>query len=289
MVVSCISFRGVSVNEFTHTHGSRKTASGLGRSFSRWQETETGVSFNYAENTSSPNVSGRTTDKRGNSCATQRMLQEQDRQISAEEAASAEPPAWKEVYALMRCPGSCELGPHCWQDPYGKKHYKLYPDQLESLVKYVQSGRILQPHEDVPGMIRERLYRAEGQRLDRPRANNRSTAETSCPPITIINVLPTQALQAPGLSTSAPPEEITASSVDFPAIHISGLLDVAVREYSSWQQSCLGDGAFKADPPMRTYPVLKDSLFNCRYSSIDVFFAHSKDGHRPHRSFRLHK
>ena len=164
------------------------------------------ISFNYMENASSLNVSGRTTNKRGTSSATQRMLQDRDRQIYAEQAASGEPPAWKEVYALMRCPGSCELGPHCWQDPYGKKHYKLYRDQLESLVKYVQSGGALQSHEDVPGMIREQIYRAERQRLDRPRANNRSTAEASCPPITITNVLPTQAPQAAGLSTSAPPE-----------------------------------------------------------------------------------
>jgi hypothetical protein len=57
------------------------------------------------------------------------MLQERDRQSFAEEAAPGEPPAWKAVYALMRCfPGSCELGPHCWQDPYGKKHYKLNND-----------------------------------------------------------------------------------------------------------------------------------------------------------------
>lgn len=129
------------------------------------------ISFNYMENSSSSNGSGRTTDKRGTSSATQRMLQERDRQIYAEEAASGEPPAWKEVYALMRCPGSCELGPHCWQDPYGKKHYKLYRDQLESLVEYVQSGVVLQSHEDVPSMIREQIYRAERQRLDIPRAN----------------------------------------------------------------------------------------------------------------------
>lgn len=78
----------------------------------------------------------------------------------------------------MCCPGSCELGPHCWQDPYTKKLYKLYRDQLESLVKYVQSGGILQSHEDMPGIIRGQIYGAERQRLDRPRANNRSTAET---------------------------------------------------------------------------------------------------------------
>jgi hypothetical protein len=70
------------------------------------------------------------------------MLQERDQQVCAEEEDSGEPPARKTVYALMRCPGSCELGPHCWQDPYGKKHYKLYRDQLESLVKYMQTVEI---------------------------------------------------------------------------------------------------------------------------------------------------
>jgi hypothetical protein len=137
------------------------------------------------------------------------------------------------VYALMRCPGSCDLGPHCWQDPYGKKHYKLYRDQLESLVKYVQSGGVLQSHEDVPGMIREQIYRAERQRLDIPRPHSRLIAESSCSPITITNVLLAQARQA-AESTALPfLENKTAAPVDIPDLYILGLLDVAVREYSS--------------------------------------------------------
>jgi hypothetical protein len=102
------------------------------------------------------------------------MPYDRDQQVRAEEEASGEPSAWKAVYSMMRCPGSCELGPHCWQDPYGEKHYKLYRDQLESLVKYVQSGGSLQSHEDVPGMIRERIDRAERQPLERPRPRNRT-------------------------------------------------------------------------------------------------------------------
>ena len=68
------------------------------------------------------------------------MLQNLEREINAEEELTVEPAAWKHAYAIIRCPGSCELGPHCWQDPYGKKHYKLYRDELLSLVRYVQSG-----------------------------------------------------------------------------------------------------------------------------------------------------
>ena len=93
----------------------------------------------------------------------------------------------------------------------------------------MQSGGILQPHEDVPGMIREQLYRAERQRLDRPRPNNRSAAEASCPPITT-NMLPTQPPQAPGSSTHALLERTIASAVDVPTIHILGLLEVAVAQ-----------------------------------------------------------
>lgn len=218
------------------------------------------ISFNYIESPQSSTISRRTTDKRGTSSATQRMLQERDQQVCAEEEVSGEPPAWKAVYTLMRCPGSCELGPHCWQDPYGKKHYKLYRDQLESLVKYVQGGGLLQSHEDVPGMIREQIYRAERQRLDRPRAHNRTTPETSCPPITITNVLPSQTSQATRSSASSPPDNITASSPDVPDLHISGLLDIAVREYSTWQQSRLSDEALKAEVRKACDVALDDGL-----------------------------
>ncbi|KAJ5355121.1 uncharacterized protein N7496_012333 [Penicillium cataractarum] len=87
--------------------------------------------------------------------------------------------------------------------------------------------------------------------------------------ITITNVLPTQALQAPGLSSSAPLEETIASSVDFPAIHILGLLDVAVREYSSWQQSGLGDEALKAEVRKACDVALDDGL---DLAQIDLYY-----------------
>ncbi|CAG8428374.1 unnamed protein product [Penicillium salamii] len=218
------------------------------------------ISFNYTENTVGSTANRKTTDKRGASSATQRMLQERDQQIGAEEEISGEPPAWKMVYALMRCPGSCDSGPHCWQDPYGKKHYKLYRDQLESLVKYVQCGGLLQSHEDVPGMIREQIYRAERQRLDRPRSNNRPNAESSCPPITITNVLPAQAPQTAESPALPSPENGTASFVHMPELHVSGFLDVAVREYSTWQQSRLGDEELKAEVKRACDVALDDGL-----------------------------
>jgi hypothetical protein len=54
------------------------------------------------------------------------MLVERDAQLRAEEDSVGVSPAWTDVYNLMRCPGPpCRLGPHCWRDPDGKKHYKL--------------------------------------------------------------------------------------------------------------------------------------------------------------------
>lgn len=59
----------------------------------------------------------------------------------------------------MRCPGPpCHLGPHCWIDYAGKKHYKLRTHHLESLIKHVQQGGDLETHDDVPEEIREQLY-----------------------------------------------------------------------------------------------------------------------------------
>ncbi|CAG7997399.1 unnamed protein product [Penicillium salamii] len=43
------------------------------------------------------------------------------------------------VYNLMRCPSpSCHLGPHCWQDPHGKKHYQLRTHHSKRLVASVK-------------------------------------------------------------------------------------------------------------------------------------------------------
>ncbi|KAL3470097.1 hypothetical protein BJX99DRAFT_251466 [Aspergillus californicus] len=99
------------------------------------------------------------------------MLQELDQEVNSKKELTREPAAWRHVYAIMHCPGSCGLGPHCWQDPYGKKHYKLYRDEILSLVSYVKSGKRLESHKDVPGMIREQIYRAERRRLEGQKAN----------------------------------------------------------------------------------------------------------------------
>ncbi|KAF4625132.1 hypothetical protein G7Y89_g13039 [Cudoniella acicularis] len=90
------------------------------------------------------------------------MLAEGAAQLDAEQAFSGHPSIWWEVYNLMRCTDPpCNLGPHCWRDPVGKKHYKLKSHHLRSLIMHVQDGLTLKTHDDIPEEIREQLYAEE--------------------------------------------------------------------------------------------------------------------------------
>jgi hypothetical protein len=96
------------------------------------------VLFNYVEIGQPALVASKRGGKRGYSSCTQQMLTERDFQVDAEEGTSSQPSIWQDVYNLMRCPGPpCNLGPYCWRDPYGKKHYKLRTHQLKALIRHV--------------------------------------------------------------------------------------------------------------------------------------------------------
>jgi hypothetical protein len=56
------------------------------------------------------------------------------------------------------------------------------------------------------------------------------------------------------------PDNTTTSSTGPPDLHISGLLDVAVREYSTWQQSRLREEALKAEVKKACEIALDDGL-----------------------------
>ena len=107
----------------------------------------------------------------------QTMLADRAAQLDTEQEATRNPSIWREVYALMRCPGSpCNLGPHCWRDPFGKKHYKLGTHHLKALINFVEQGHVLRSHDDVPEDIREQLFAEERQRLERqPKVTSIST------------------------------------------------------------------------------------------------------------------
>lgn len=127
-------------------------------------------------------------------------------------------PIWREIYTMMRCPGApCGLGPHCWRDPYGKKHYKLRTPHLKALIEYVKQGNVIKSHEDVPAHIQEQLLAEERQRLDRQPKSTSSTP-TPYPPITITNVMP-QSYQSPSANSTeaTPPATVLPAAVPLSA------------------------------------------------------------------------
>lgn len=159
--------------------------------FCRGKRLTLSVSFNYVEDCTSP-PTGRKGEKRGKSSVTKRMLDDRDAQLDAEENACGQQAIWRHVYDLMKCDSAaCHLGPYCWLDPVGKKHYQLRTQTLRRLVTYAEKGGILVTHKDVPDEIREELYMEEQQRLEKEKrkGGNVPGAGTPYPPINI-NVLP---------------------------------------------------------------------------------------------------
>lgn len=216
------------------------------------------MSFNYTEGNYAPRSCPRGADKRGTSSATQLMLFERQADINTHGQATGKPPIWDHVYSLMRCSsGACELGPHCWRDPISKKHIKLTVQNLRALVSYAEEGGVLKTHDDVPESIREKLYIQEQQRLERQKGGTQST--NGYPPINITNVLPAQSsLSVPTTPTPMPTTGLGIAPPDF--LEIPGLRDLAVAEYSDWQQSQVNDEKLKAEFRKARDTALEDGL-----------------------------
>ncbi|KAI2791663.1 hypothetical protein POX_c04529 [Penicillium oxalicum] len=187
-------------------------------------------------------------EKRGKSSVTTRMLDDRDAQLDAEENSCGQQSIWRRVYNLMKCASaSCHLGPYCWLDPMGKKHYQLRTHHLRRLVTYVEKGGVLETHRDVPDDIREELYMEEQQRLEKKKrkGGNILAAEAPYPPINI-NVLPSQSHPS-GKDITAPKVALETTSLkDIGPLHMPGFRDVAVKEYGEWLASSVEDDNLKA-------------------------------------------
>ena len=202
------------------------------------------LSFNYLETGQQLAASSRKGDKQSSTSATQQMLGERAMQIDAEEESSGQPSIWRDVYNLMRCPGPpCHLGPHCWRDPIGKRHYKLKTHQLKSLIRHVEQGGQLRTHDDVPEDIREQIYAEDQQRLERHKKIT-NIPPSNLPPINITNVLPESSHRA-FMSTSSMADQPSEPPPITP-LTVPGLRDAALKEYCDWQQSQVGDLEWKA-------------------------------------------
>jgi hypothetical protein len=216
------------------------------------------LSFNYLDASSQPASTANRGNERGSS-ATQRMLAERASQLQEEQEKSGSPSIWQEVYALMRCPGPpCNLGPHCWRDPFGKKHYKVQTHHLKALVELVHQGHVLKSHDDVPEDIRELLYAEEHQRQERH--STTSIPAPSLPPITITNVLPSQANESPTQSIADGSVTAGKHPQESARLEIPGPRDAAVIAYSEWQQSNVVDEALKEEFRKACNATLEDGL-----------------------------
>ncbi|EED22758.1 conserved hypothetical protein [Talaromyces stipitatus ATCC 10500] len=173
-------------------------------------------------------------DKRNSSSTTKRMLNEREDRMDAEDFAG-QPSVWRNVYKTMRCPGPpCHHeGQYCWQDPIGKKHYRLRTHHLKTLIKYIEQGGIIETHDDIPDSVRDQLYAEEQQRAEKQqRSSGLSTSAAVLPPINI-NVLLT-----PQHSVSTANDmEVTLRSTPTEVIDIPGPLEAALEEYTEWQLS----------------------------------------------------
>jgi hypothetical protein len=176
------------------------------------------------------------------------MLSERALQLDAEETSTGQPSIWRYVYDLMRCPGPpCHLGPYCWRDDVGKRHYRFKTHHLRKLIHFVEQDGRLERHDDVPEDIRDQLYAEEQQDVER-RRKRRATSPAGCAPIHITNILPPQGLAANSPESTPAPAEAGLSTSPRPThLEIAGPRDVAVRMYSAWQCSQVSDRALKIE------------------------------------------
>lgn len=196
------------------------------------------LTFHYADHShiaSGAPASNR--GKRGRLSATQRMLTQLDEQAERD-GISGQPAVWTGVYELMRCPGPpCHLGPHCWRDSVGKKHYRLLTHQLKRLVQYKEQGNKLETHDDVPDEVRQELYAVEQQRLEREQKSSQASV-SKLPSIQITNVIPGNNTSSYGQgSAEAHRSALPTSTGRLERLRIPGHRDVLVERYTTWQQS----------------------------------------------------
>ncbi|CEJ61521.1 hypothetical protein PMG11_10052 [Penicillium brasilianum] len=215
-----------------------------GALFLRGKRLRLSITFKFVEDDRlCRTISGRV-EKRGRSSVTKRMLNERDAQLDAEEHTSGQESVWRAVYNLMRCPSSsCHLGPHCWQDPHGKKHHALRSHHLKRLIAFVEKGGTLESHGDVPNSFREELYLEERQRLESQQSKNKMGGSWGGSlPINInINGMPPSFQAQVPSSAAIPPQAQVQNDLNIP-----GLRDVAVKQYTAWHEANVEDDALKA-------------------------------------------
>ncbi|CAG8292976.1 unnamed protein product [Penicillium salamii] len=205
-----------------------------GELFCRGKKLRLSITFKYVKDDSLHKITSGRVEKRGRSSVTKQILNKRDAQLDTEENVSRQEAIWQDVYNLMRCPSSsCHLGPHCWQDPHGKKHYKLGSHQLKRLIAFVEKGGALLSHDNVPDNFREELYMKERHRLETQQSQKSKMVGTpgSCQPINInfngMQSSPQQDTSDPTIASAVvlPPNDQVMEDLD-----LTGLRDEAFRQ-----------------------------------------------------------
>jgi hypothetical protein len=148
------------------------------------------------------------------------------------------------------------LGPHCWIDPKGKKHYKLSTLIIKEMIKYVDGDntlRTLRTHDDVPEYIREMIYAEDRHKLDRKRKAT-TPPPAGLTPVSIHNHLSEHSrILGPAEAKDSDPTPANRML----QFSIYGLRDVSVRRYVCWQQTRVEDERLKAEFQKMGQEILK--------------------------------
>ena len=219
----------------------------------RGRQLRVDLEFHYVDNNAADSgASG----KKGRQSATSRMLTELGNETERNRLCG-QPLVWRDVYALMRCPGPpCHLGPHCWRDPVGKKHYRILTHQLKRLVLYKEEGNKLESHDDVPDDVRQELYAVEQQRLERQQQPG-NQASKSMPPIHITNVMPGRTSTGTSDTLTTNREHGMSVAGQSERVKIVGQRDIAVHEYTAWQRSQVHSEELKSQFDRAESAILK--------------------------------
>lgn len=148
-----------------------KTLQEWGKSFGDVKTLTIEAKFYYEQTANQP-----ITDKVGRG-ATARQRAELGAIINEEVAYMGRPAAIRTAYALMRCTGPpcTSKGSHCWV--YEGKHYRLLPHHMRMLADHLQSGGVLNGHEDVPDNFRQRIFEEEKEWEERERKEREKERE----------------------------------------------------------------------------------------------------------------
>jgi hypothetical protein len=246
-----------------HSDGSKMEWTKLEEQLLKWGEQcrrgrqlRVDFEFHYVDNNAAASGASAGSARKGRQSATSRMLTELDNETERDRLCE-QPAVWRDVYALMRCPGPpCHLGPHCWRDPVGKKHYRILTHPLKRLVLYKEEGHKFESHDDVPDDVRQESYAVEQQRLERQQQPT-PQASKSMPPIHITNVMPGQTSNGSSDTLTASREQGNSVAGQGERIRIVGQRDVAVLEYTAWQRSQVHSKELKSQFDQAKSAILK--------------------------------